>query len=137
MQYCTGGCHRCVCPQRDYLDVSKTFKAKTTSDIKKKVQAAAAGESGKGRPVVEFSDDGQHTKAGPAAASYENFRKKAGSHLFFNAFWLISSFCVFQMYMRDFLHQVDHGIIIHVLRAILRLFHGYFHHVLCRIVQSC
>ena len=43
--------------------------------------------------------------------------------------------CVFQMYMRDSLHQVDHGIIIHVLRAILRLFHGYCHHVICHIVQ--
>ena len=124
--YFAGGCHRCACPPRDYLDVSRTFSAKNTADHKKKVLAAAAGETGKGSQVVDFSDDGQCTKAGPAAASYEKCRKTAGTHLVFNAFWLISSFCVFQMYMRDSLHQVDHGIVIHVLRAILRLFHGDF-----------
>ena len=71
MQYFTGRSYRCVCPQRDFLHVSKTFQAKTTADLKKKVQAAAAGESGKGSLVVEFSDDGHHTTP-------ENCRKKAG-----------------------------------------------------------
>jgi hypothetical protein len=44
--------------------------------------------------------------------------------LMFNAFWMVSTFCIYQMYMRDSLHQVDHGIIVHILRAILRLFQG-------------
>ena len=35
-----------------------------------------------------------------------------------------SSFYLFQMHMRDSLHQIDHGFIIHVLQAILRLFYG-------------
>ena len=37
--------------------------------------------------------------------------------------WL-GHFCLFQMYMRDSLHAIDHGVIIHVLRGILRIFYG-------------
>lgn len=44
---------------------------------------------------------------GPAAKSYERARTAAGAHLIFNAFWLVSSFCCYQMYMRDSLHQVN------------------------------
>jgi hypothetical protein len=46
--------------------------------------------------------------------------QKAGAHLFFNAFWLIPHFCVNLMYMRDPMHQIDNGIIIAFLKAILR-----------------
>jgi hypothetical protein len=119
-----GGCHRCLCPPANYLDTSKVFEAKTTARIKNKVLAAAGGAPGAQRPVAVFSNDGKTSREGPAASSYENARKNAGGHLVFNAFWLISSFCLYQMYMRDSLHQVDHGIIIHVMRAILRLFLG-------------
>ena len=35
-----------------------------------------------------------------------------------------SSFCLFQIHMCDSLHQIDYGVIIHVLQAILRLFYG-------------
>jgi hypothetical protein len=73
--------------------------------------------------VVEFTDDGE-CKPGPSAKSYESCRAAAGAHLMFNAFWMVSTFCIYQMYMRDSLHQVDHGIIVHILRAILRLFQG-------------
>ena len=38
--------------------------------------------------------------------------------------WAGAHFCLFQMYMRDSLHQIDYGVIIHVLRGILRLFYG-------------
>ena len=93
-----------------------------------KVFEAAAGSSGcrsdQKRPVVEFSADGKNSKAGPAAASYEKTRAAAGCHLVFNAFWLVSMFCMCQMYMRDSLHQIDHGVFIHILRAILRIFLG-------------
>jgi len=65
----------------------------------------------------------QHTE-GPAARDYERERTRSGFHLFFSTFWMISTFCLFQMHMRDSLHQIDHGVIIHVLRAILRLFYG-------------
>jgi len=95
--------------------------------MKKEVlrQAAGGGANASRGPVVEFTDDGQ-TSAGPSAKSYESGRAFAGAHLMFNAFWMVSTFCIYQMYMRDSLHQVDHGIIIHILRAILRLFQGEF-----------
>ena len=88
------------------------------------MQAAAAGIPGACRPVVEFSNDGQTHTEGPAARSYDQEHRRCGFHLFFNAFWLISDFCLFQMHMRDSLHQIYHGVIIHVLRGILRLFYG-------------
>jgi len=56
----------------------------------------------------------------PGAMHYESQRKKAGAHLLFNAFWLIPHFCVNLMYMRDPMHQIDNGIIIAFLKAILR-----------------
>ena len=49
-------------------------------------------------------------------------RKKAGAHLFFNAFWFIPHFCINLMYMRDTMHQIDSGVIISFLKAILRKF---------------
>jgi len=74
--------------------------------------------------VVDFSNDGLKHTAGPDGRYYERERKLSGFHLFFNCFWLVSTFCLFQMHMRDSLHQIDHGVIIHVLRGILRLFFG-------------
>ena len=56
------------------------------------------------------------------ARFYESQRKKAGAHLFFNAFWLIPHFCINLMYMRDTMHQIDSGVIISFLKAILRKF---------------
>ena len=56
----------------------------------------------------------------PEAMHYESQGKKAGAHLLFNAFWLIPHFCVNLMYMRDPMHQIDNGIIISFLKAILR-----------------
>jgi len=107
-----------------YLDTDTTFKAKTTAKVRKTVKSASGGIPGAGRPVVEFSNDGRTHTEGPAGRQYEREHKRAGFHLFFNAFWLVSSFCLFQMYMRDSLHQIDHGVVIHVLRGILRLFYG-------------
>jgi hypothetical protein len=86
--------------------------------------AAAGGPAIDAVPVVEMGDDGKSSMPGPDAYHYESSRTAAGAHLLFNAFWLVSTFCIFQMYMRDSLHQVDHGIIIHILRGILRLFFG-------------
>ncbi len=40
--------------------------------------------------------------------------------MFFNAFWLIPHFCINLMYMRDTMHQIDSGVIISFLKAILR-----------------
>ncbi len=74
--------------------------------------------------VVVLGNGERSTRPGPKSLQYEKSRTVAGAHLLFNAFWLCSSFCVFQMYTRDSLHQIDHGIIIHVLQRILRLFLG-------------
>jgi hypothetical protein len=71
--------------------------------------------------LVELDDDGKSSRPGPGAKSYDLGSAAAGGHLLFNAFWLVSTFCIFEMYMRD-LHQVDHGVISHVLRGIIRLF---------------
>ena len=86
--------------------------------------AAAAGIPGAGRLVVQFGLNGRQQTEGAAGGDYERERKRSGFHLFFSTFWMISTFCLFQMHMRDSLHQIDHGVIIHVLRAILRLFYG-------------
>ena len=113
------------------MDTSKTWPSKTTKRVKASVLEAAAGVRG-GRAsgsVVEMEDDGKSNRPGPAFKSYEAARTQAsGAHLLFNAFWLVSSFCIYQMYMRDSLHQIDHGITIHVLRGILRLFYGEYNY---------
>ena len=65
---------------------------------------------------VNYADYLRHT----GASQYESQRKAAGAHLGFNAFWLIPHFCINMMYMRDTMHQIDHGVIISFLKAILR-----------------
>jgi hypothetical protein len=117
-----------ACPRKDVLDTSKLWLSKTTKKMKASNLQAASGHDGPrndSEPLVELEDDGKSSRPGPArpgAKSYERGRTAAGGHLLFNVFWLIPTFCIFQMYMRDSLHQVDHGIVIHVLRGILRLF---------------
>ena len=49
-------------------------------------------------------------------------RQVACAHLVFNAFWLINHFCVHKMLMRDAMHAIDLGVIITLIRAILRAF---------------
>jgi hypothetical protein len=125
--YLTAGCHRCTCPIKDFLDTTKTWPAKTTQLLKESVLTQAAQCTARGAvpgPVVQIAEDGMSCTPGPNAAHYEASRSAAGAHLLFNGFWLVTNFCIFQMYMRDSLHQIDHGILIHVLRGILRLFFG-------------
>ena len=106
------------------LHSNRPVYSQNLARVRKTVKTASAGIPGAGRPVVEFSNDGRTHTEGPAGRHYEQERSRAGCHLFFNAFWLVSNFCLFQMYMRDSLHQIDHGVIIHVLRGILRFFYG-------------
>ena len=116
------------------------FTTKTVNVRKKQIGAAAAGQGmvirgmqpGSG-PVVDWGLRGPegrdpqvipgriHTP-GPNASYYEKFREHCGAHLVFNAFWNIQHFCAHQMMTRDPMHQVDMGIIIHLIRAILRKF---------------
>ena len=144
--HCTGACHQCTCPMKRFLEI-KSWQLKSTKQQKQRVLDAASGKTIATEPVVTFNGEGEGTTAGPAAKSYERLRTAAGAHLIFNAFWLITSFRCYQMYMRDSLHQVclnreseqkkfglildgnrsiqvDHGIIIHVLRGIFCLYFG-------------
>ncbi len=76
-----------------------------------------------GEPVVNWGEAPDHVHApGPNAANYERFRESAGAHLVFNAFWKTQHFCVHQMLMRDPMHQIDLGAIIHRIKAVLRKF---------------
>ena len=113
-----------MCPANEFLNTSQVWPAKTTTKVMAAVMKAAAWEGGAAEAVVVLGDGVTRTRPGPNAVNYEAGRAAAGAHLLFNAFWLCSSFCIFQVYMRDSLHQIDHGIIIHVLRGILRLFLG-------------
>ena len=95
------------------------------------VEIAAAGGYMKGirdKRVVRWDPGGRNVRAGPGiihiifimsimriiriifvlsgARFYESQRKKAGAHLFFNAFWLIPHFCINLMYLRDTMHRL-------------------------------
>ena len=112
-----------------------TFKSKTTARVKKTVKAGSAGIPWADRPVVEFSNDGRTHTEGPAGRHYKQKHTRAGFYLFFNVFWIVSNFFLFQMYMRDSLHQIDHGVNFHVLRGILHLLNGNIT-LLCVIIRN-
>ena len=76
-----------------------------------------------GEPVVQWKADGSETKPGPKAAHYESVRKTVGAHLLYNAFWLVNHFCVHQMLMRDRMHTIDLGVIVTLVKAIMRKFY--------------
>jgi hypothetical protein len=109
-----------------FLDTSKSWAPKTTAKVMAAVIKEVAGGSKDGSvPVVEMGSDERDTRQGLNSKSYQRGRADDGGfHLLFDEFWLVSTFCIFQMYMRDSLHQVDHGILLHVCRGILRLFLG-------------
>ena len=139
-------CHRCFAPRDQYLSTAD-FEVKIMRKVRQRVEIAAAGGYMKGirdKRVVRWDPDCRNVRAGPGikhiifimsimriiriifvlsgARFYESQRKKAGAHLFFNAFWLIPHFCINLMYMRDTMHQIDSGVIISFLKAILRKF---------------
>ncbi len=121
-------CHRCIAPRREFLSTA-VFASKSGLERRRNITRAAAGKGlhvrgmQAGEPVVEWGEAPYrvHTP-GPNAANYERFRELAGAHLVFNAFWQIQHFCVHQMLMRDPMHQIDLGAIIHLIKAILRKF---------------
>jgi hypothetical protein len=113
-----GKCHRCHSSHEDFLETKKWARQRSTYKTKSAVLDAASGAHSGGRPVVEWDANGRR-KAGPAVKSYERVRKLAGAHLVQNAFWLMQGFCCYQMVMRDPMHQIDHGVILYLLRAIL------------------
>jgi hypothetical protein len=111
-------CHRCHSSRGDFLETKRFARQKTTWVTKKAVLEAAAGAHSRGKPVVVWDANGRR-KAGESVKSYNRVRRIAGSHLVQNAFWLATGFCACQMLMRDPMHQIDHGVIVFLLRAIL------------------
>ena len=124
-------CHRCTARLGSFLDVDVNQTIKTTEGRRRKITRAASGidmrdhvdrpASGADK-VVDWGEDGSTHSPGPNSVHYETMRTVAGAHLVFNAFWLINHFCVHQMLMRDAMHAIDLGIIITLIRAILRAF---------------
>jgi hypothetical protein len=52
--------------------------------------------------------------------NHEANRAEFGEHLLFNAFWAVAHRCVHQLLMKDPMHQIDLGVIIRLIMAILR-----------------
>ena len=123
-------CHRCTAKKGSFLDVANE-SMKTTDSRRARITRAASGidmrdhverpASGANK-VVDWGEDGSTHSPGPNSVHYETMRQVAGAHLVFNAFWLIPHFCVHQMLMRDAMHAIDLGVIITIIRAILRAF---------------
>ena len=123
-------CHRCTARLGSFLDVANDT-IKTTISRRARITRAASGTDMRDhveRPasgsdqVVDWGEDGSTHSPGPNSVHYETMRQVAGAHLVFNAFWLINHFCVHQMLMRDAMHAIDLGVIITLIRAILRAF---------------
>ena len=112
-----GVCQRCHVKRADFLETTVRAPRKTTWDMKRSLLEAAAGSHSRGRAVVEWDDDGRR-QAGPSVRSYDRIRKMFG-HIVRNAFWAVPGFCVYHLCMRDPMHQIDHGVIVFLLRAIL------------------
>jgi hypothetical protein len=69
-------------------------------------------------PIVTWNADKSIVRPGPAAAKYEPTRKKCKSHLLFNAFWLTTFFCVYQVLMRDPVHLIDLGVMLQHIKGL-------------------
>ena len=101
---------------------------KCTKDTREAVTAAASGDGLRGLgmrmssgAVVEWNTDGSCTRPGPEAIHYEAARAECGAHLLFNAFWSVSHCCIHALLMRDGMHQIDLGVIIRLIMAILEI----------------
>jgi hypothetical protein len=70
--------------------------------------------------VVQWNQDGSHVRPGPESSHYEAARGECGAHLLFNAFWTVANCCVHQLLMKDSMHQIDLGVIVRLIMAILR-----------------
>ena len=121
-------CHRCYACKRDLLS-TEYFPAKSTRRRKSEISKVARGGANQSRgltqgwvPVVTWDAGGSNVRPGPAAKKYDQDRKHCRAHILFNSFWKIPHFCVHQMLMRDPMHQIDLGVILHLIQAILRKF---------------
>ncbi len=70
--------------------------------------------------VVQWNEDGSSVQPGPQYSHYEASRGKCNAHLLFNTFWAVVHCCVHQLLMKDPMHQIDLGVIILLVMAILK-----------------
>ena len=126
-------CHRCPACKGQFLFANR-LPAKSTAKRRPEITRVAGGALARGRlrrgPIVTWDADGSNVRPGPSADKYEPARKECNSHLLFNAFWMLSFFCVHQMIPRDPMHQIDLGVILHLIRAILRKYEECVENVL-------
>jgi len=95
---------------------------RTTASHRRAVEDEVAGKNTRDSPVVTWHPQTKEMVPGPAVRYYNSSRLRAGCHLVYNAFWAIQGFCIYQMCMRDPMHQVDKGVIVQLLKSILRLY---------------
>jgi hypothetical protein len=81
-------------------------------------------------PVVEWNEDGSCVRPGPESSHYEAGRSEYGAYLLFNAFWTVAHCCVHRLLMQDSMHQIDHGVIIRLIMAIMAILRKYWDGVL-------
>ena len=122
-------CHRCTARKGDFSSVDFQGSVKTTVARRAAITRAASGvdlpeciRNASAEAVVDWGDDGSTHRPGPNSAHYEDARQRCRAHPLFNAFWLLPHFCVYQMLMRDSMHTIDLGVIITLIKAILRAF---------------
>ena len=114
---------------------------KNTMEKRDAVTAAATGDGlralgmrmGSGN-VVQWNEDGSSVRPGPQASHYEASRGECSAHLLFNAFWAVQHCCVHQLLMKDPMHQIDLGVIVRLIMAILR---KYWECVLQFLSEGC
>ena len=70
--------------------------------------------------MVEWNEDGSGVRPGPEKIHYEISRAECGAQLLFNAFWAVANCCIHQLLMKDPMHQIDLGVIVRLIMAILR-----------------
>jgi hypothetical protein len=97
---------------------------KSNKDSREAVVAAASEDSLRALGMRGMSSgaviDGSCTHPGPKAILYAAGRAECGAHLLFNAFWSVSHCCIHALLTRDTMHQIDLGVIIRLIMAILR-----------------
>ena len=121
-------CHRCPATKQQFLATHCSLPLKSTKETRAAITAAASGDGlrtlgvrGVGRgSVVEWNEDGSGVRPGPEKSHYEISRAECGAHLLFNAFWAVANCCIHQLLMKDPMHQMDLGVIVRLIMAILR-----------------
>jgi hypothetical protein len=73
-----------------------------------------------GRGMGSRAVVGSFVLPGPESAHYEAGRAECAAQLLFNTLWGVSHCCVHQLLMKESMHQIDLGVIIRLIMAILK-----------------